>query len=397
MEQIESDVYSYIEDHLFDPNGIMYGQVDGFTDQPLSEKLVTADCVPRRATFNPLAYWAYEDSVMNMGLYLDGLLLKYQATGNTKCLDRAGQLWQTVEKIYSCSQIFGIGSFLRPYGGFKEMGRFAEPLGTDQAGPLFNGLYRYMSHTENAVKSAIEKVMLRTLSWYEQQDFSYFYYKNMIHRWEPPLDHAASYYLPAIVWASTISEDQRWKEHAQQRLADLDTPRQDMVRAFQWGSDLPILYELLVNRAVEFLSNSRLQKILSKVRKQLESYKEPCTAKRIHPESSKPNFHSSMNPLPKADERLGHPLFFCIHPGRVRPRHELHTLCGLAAMGVAEARQQALKLMALWQNVPRDFTLMLTDDYKDMPQQIKLYTRAVGPRLVEWFRNYWLLEYTKFA
>jgi hypothetical protein len=392
MQQIEADIHQYIESYLFDSNGIMYGQVDGFTNQPLSEQLVSPDCVPRRASFNPVDYWAYEDAVMNMGLYMDGLVLKHKATGEQQCLDRATELWTIVEKIFSCSQIYGIGSFLRPYGGFKEMGRFAEPLGTDQASPLFSGLYRYMPYAPQSVRNTIEKVLLKTLGWYEQQDFSYFYYKNMIHRWEPPLDHAASYYLPAIVWASTISNDLRWSDHARRRLATLDTPRQNLTRAFRWGSELPILYELLDNRASQYLSTSVLQKTLSMTCQQLNTYSAPNMTRYIYEEAQSKDFKPYMKSIPESDDRLAHPFYFCVHAGRVRPRHELHTLCGLAAVGNGDARRQANELMELWQNVPHDFTIVLAEDYPDMPRQVHLYARAVGPRLVEWFRNYWLLK-----
>ena len=97
--------------------------------------------MPRRADIDPWAWWTYENSIENTGMYFDALVRKYEVTGDAACLQRCAELWLTVRDIYYASQVYGIGSFLRPYGGFEKMGQFAEPLGTDQAAPLFHGLY----------------------------------------------------------------------------------------------------------------------------------------------------------------------------------------------------------------------------------------------------------------
>ncbi len=76
---------------------------------------------------------------MSMGLYLDALVLQYEITGEAACLERAQRIWTMIERVFAASQVYGPGSFLRPYGGFLNMGKFMEPLGTDQAGPAFLG------------------------------------------------------------------------------------------------------------------------------------------------------------------------------------------------------------------------------------------------------------------
>ncbi|MCK5118919.1 MAG: hypothetical protein KAQ78_05020, partial [Candidatus Latescibacteria bacterium] len=215
-------VEEYVERHLFDPHGIMYSGIDSHTDAPFDRDFITPQKVPRRAAFDPWSFWTYEDSVMSMGSYLDGLVLKYEVTGDSECLSRAERIWKVISEIYSCSQVHGIGSFLRPYGGFEQMHRFIEPLGTDQASPLFSGLYRYLAHADARDATDIRRVMLKTLEWYEQQNFQYFYYKSFIHRYTPgdPLaNHPNSYYLPAIAWAAdTFPNDEQWRRHLDERL-----------------------------------------------------------------------------------------------------------------------------------------------------------------------------------
>ena len=215
-------VEKYIEEHLFDPSGIMYGAIDSHTGVPFGRDFITPRKVPRRASFDPWSYWTYEDSVLSMGLYLDGLVLKYGVTGRSECLSRAKKVWDVVRAIYSCSQVHGIGSFLRPYGGFENMSRFMEPLGTDQASTLFSGLYRYLAYARFHDAAIIRRVMTKTLEWYEQQGFEYFYYKSFIHGYapkEPASDHGNSYYLPAIAWAaSTFPQEPHWQKHLDMRL-----------------------------------------------------------------------------------------------------------------------------------------------------------------------------------
>lgn len=122
-------VEAYIEKNLFDNAGIMYSSIDSHTGKPFERDFITSVKVPRRAVFDPWSYQTYEDSILIIGLYIDGLILKYGVKSDNVCLKRADELWAVVKNIYSCSQIHGIGTFLRPYGGYLTMSQFMEPLG----------------------------------------------------------------------------------------------------------------------------------------------------------------------------------------------------------------------------------------------------------------------------
>ena len=63
----------------------------------------------------------------------------------------------------------------------------------------------YWKYAPAWIRDEIADIMVKTLTWYEQQNFRYFYYKTLTHAWELDLPcgwpHAASYYLPAIAFA----------------------------------------------------------------------------------------------------------------------------------------------------------------------------------------------------
>ena len=391
-------VEQYIEQHLHDPAGIMYAYIDVRTNRPFDRDAITTRHVPVRAHFDPWSYWTYEDSICTMGLYIDGLVRKFEATGERACLERAHKLWLVIRNIYACSQVYGIGSFLRPYGGYLTMGAFAEPLGTDQASPLFSGLYLYSKHADAETRAQITEMMVQTLSWYEQQGFRYFYYKAFIHPWDAGLQHAASYYLPAIAWAAKVTEDRKWLDHLRDKLVLFQDPRYQIYRrgqgSFCWGSDLTMLKDLLGEEFEQHFPRSLLDSAFQSCLEELKKYTEPGMTCYQHAEAKQPGFKPHVLPIepPYArDGGMGFPEFYTVHQGRARPRHETHLMCALAALGYPGALERVRELLGMYQRVPQDFTNIVADDIEQMPDTI-LAARSVGVFLTEWFRNYWLMR-----
>lgn len=399
-------VEAYIATNLFDPVGLMYSGIDSHTGKPFGRDFITPRKVPQRAAFDPWSYWTYEDSVMSMGLYLDGLILQYEVTRDPACLERAQRLWTVIERVYSASQVYGIGSFLRPYGGFLTMGQFMEPLGTDQASPLFSGLYRYLPHAGNAATD-IRRMMLQTLEWYERQGFQYYYYKSFIHRsgaGEPNADHANSYYLPALAWAARERhEDERWERHLAERLGHFQTGGYSLwlgesgQPAFCWGSDMIILKEILGPRFDEVFTPALLDGAYTELNKTLAGYEQPGFFRRFCPESADPGFQPSVDPNFDPEDVARHLGFACCatrHHGRRRPRHETHVLLALAAIGYRPdaTLPAAAQLLSLRSQAPFDFTDMMAEDYDKLPDTVHIYARSVGVTMVGWWRDYWLLR-----
>jgi len=224
LNQTATLIEQYIEEHLFDPAGIMYAYVDVRTGQPFDRAAITTRQTPVRAHFDPWSYWTYEDSIQTTGVYLDGLVRQYEVTRVPVCLERAHKTLARHSQHLRLLASLGHRKFLRPYGGYLTMRAFAEPLGTDQASTLCSGLYRYSQHADTETRTQIADVMVKTLSWYEQQDFAYFYYKAFIHSWNADFQHAASYYLPAIAWAAKATGEKKWRDLLTAKLALFQDP-----------------------------------------------------------------------------------------------------------------------------------------------------------------------------
>ena len=399
-------IETYIETYLFDDVGLMYSGIDSHKNQPFDQGFLTPRKVPRRAAFDPWSYWTYEDSVMSMGLYLEGLVLKYEATGDEACLHRAHGIWKMIERVYLASQIYGLGSFLRPYGGFLTMRHFMEPLGTDQAGPLFCGLYRYLSHIDGDRADDLRRVMLNTLKWYEQQGFKYFYYKAFAHGGMSSTCHSNSYYLPAVAWAATVEpENPRWQQYLDIRLnlycddkAKLQPPKANPSLS-KWGSDLYILRDILGPRFNDVFTPAMLDEAYEALHNILADFEEPGFFKRLCPESANPDFEPYVaKPDPANDPPwktlMAFDYMYTRHHGRRLPRHETHVLLGLASVGyqMDETLERVAEMLALRSRVPEDFTPFMTEDYDRLPETVHIYARSVGVIMVGWWRDYWLMR-----
>lgn len=392
---VAAEVEQYIEAHLFDAQGIMYSQIDAFNHCPYDRSFITSRKVPRRADIDPWAFWTYEDSVLASGLYADAMTLKYETTSDTKALEAAGVRWRVLRNIYAASQVHGIGSFMRPYGGYVQMHQFFEPLGTDQASPMFSGTYRYMKHADERTRSWWADNMLKTLRWYEQQQFSYFYYKFMIHEYTPGTalcKHPTSYYLPAVAWAAKETGDKLWADYRDARLPLIRDGEHNLAECFIWGSDLLVLRDILGDAFADTFTQDVLDAGYAHVKKQLEAYNEPGMLKRLHAASKEPGFKPYVHPSYDRSRGMGFAYFQTVHGGRTRPRHEMHVLAALAAMDYPNAFDDAVNLLELRQRVPLDFTAFHNDDYNQLPEEVHLYARGAGVNMVGWLRDYWLLR-----
>lgn len=396
LQERARQVEDYIENHLFDAQGIMYSGIDACSNKPFERSVITPSRVPRRSAFDPWTYWSYEDAIIGHGLYLEGLIRKYEVTGDSTALERAHSQWRVIKNVYSCSQVYGPGSFLRPYGGYEGMNAFVEPLGTDQASPLFSGVYHYMKHAAPAEKAKAADAMLQTLSWYERQGFEYFYYKTFIHEWNSTYQHAASYYLPAIAWAARETGDTKWQRHLDEKMALFESDDYTVFGieqgSFCWGGDLPVLKEVLGERFNHYITPAMLKQGYEACQAALATYNEPRMTRRYHPESLEPGFKPYMRPGYNPAEAMGFAYFYSVHQGRSQPRMEIHFMCALAALGYPGALAEAWKLLDLRERVPQDFTDYLFEDYAGLPEEVDLFARSTGTALVEWFRNYWMLR-----
>lgn len=372
----------YIKDHLFDPDGLMYSYVDIRTGKPFAEEYVasfkehvrraTAWSVHHRADSDPVTYWSYEDTVAAAGFYIQALVLKHDVSGDESALQEAFRIWDRYRQVYYASQVHGIGCFLRPYGGFKGgfagMNQWMEPLGTDQAGPLLCGQYALWKHADGEQKNELADIMVKTLSWYEQQGFRYLWYKSLVHGWRKG-GHAGSYYLPAIAFAAKVTGDHKWRKLLQEKLPLAQGSGAELGGSgegtFKWGSDLIMLADLLGPEFEQAFPRSLLADSYEQVLKHLATFTLPGLS------------------APAAGG------------ARQRPTElGFYHLCGLAGVGHPGAAEKVLSVLSASKKVPEDFTVFLYEDHDKLPQEryTQLQARAIGRPLVLWYRNYWIVR-----
>jgi len=405
LEKLQSTadaVEQYAEEHLFDEFGLMMSTVDSHTGRPFEREFVTTEKVPRRARFDPWSWLTYEDSIMTAGHYIDGLVMKYEITGDGNSLRRAEAVWSACRDVSYQSQSYGgIGCFLRPYGGFDGMEKFGEPLGSDQAGPLFCGVYRLMKHVDKEKREEMRRIMINLLKWYADQGYAYRYYKCQQHYWRPPgQHHASAFYLPALAFSARETGEKRWLDdlefYLDRQLHDPEIINSD--RGLAWNfkqGGLLVLKDILGEKFHQYFTPEILSRMNNDVRRWLKKYSEPGMICRQYPESGASDF----KPAEKKDwsrrTGLGFPFQNWIHGGKTRPREEATVLTALAAIGIEGAAELATEIFSFRRKVPEDFTHYLADDYDQLPEAVHLYARMVGAIMLDWWRNYWVLRKTR--
>jgi len=386
LEKTATQAEQYIKAHLFDPDGLMYSYIDVRTGKPFATDFAResrhfdapreAWSIHLRADADPVAYWSYEDTVATAGFYMEALVLKHEATGDPAPLEQAFRIWETYKLVYYASQVYGSGSFLRPYGGlaggFAGLGRWAEPLGTDQASPLLTAQYALWKHAADADKQELADVMVNTLAWYERQGFRYLYYKSLIHGWDKAepyrTPHAGSYYFPALAFAAKVTHDGKWMRYFREKLPLSTGSGRELMDTFKWGSDLVMLADLLGSEFERMFAPKLLTAGGEEALRQLARFDQPGMTARgvMGPESV-----------------------------RTRPGEEgFHFLCGLAGLNCPGAAEPVARVLSQPTRVPEDFTVFATEDADRLPRKgyLQLQARAVGRPLVLWYRDYWRLR-----
>jgi hypothetical protein len=392
LQNTATQVERYINEHLFDPDGLMYSYVDVRTGKPFEEDYAVRSAsraelkgnvrssrgkpwsIHHYANSDPVTYWSYEDTISTAGYYIEALVLKYEVTGDSKALEQAFTIWNTYKQVYYASQVYGIGSFLRPYGGrvggFEGMRRWMEPLGTDQAICLLCGQYALWKHAKGEEKKELADIIIKTLSWYEQQDFRYLYYKSLIHTWEKGR-HAGGYYLPAIAFAAQVTGEKKWQKLLQEKLPLAQVSGSDLMGTFKWGSDLVMLADLLGADFEQAFPRALLASGYEEALKYLATFTPPEMSAPV------PAWWGGGS------------------AARMRPGQEgFYFLCGLVGLGHPGAAEKALSVLSASKKVPEDFTVFLTEDSEKLPEAryVQLQARGVGFTLVIWYRNFWILR-----
>ncbi|HEY3132317.1 MAG TPA: hypothetical protein VGL91_22875, partial [Acidobacteriota bacterium] len=157
LRSISEMLESYLFQHFFDPDGILYAYIDIQTGKPFSSEYMSTQYLDLFHVPNPVHYWSNEDSMQYSGYLLAALYEKYMATKDSRVIEQMNQIYRGIKKVYDLSQSLEPNSFSRPYGGLQNMARYKEPLGTDQAQSLFWGLWLFRQLADERLQPQIDE------------------------------------------------------------------------------------------------------------------------------------------------------------------------------------------------------------------------------------------------
>ena len=211
LRRISEMLEAYLLEHFFDEDGILYAYIDVETGKPFTPEFMSTQYLDIFHVPDPVHYWSNEDNMQYSGYLLAALYEKYMATRESQVLDQMNDIYLGIRKVYELSQKIEPNSFSRPYGGLQNMAKYRECLGTDQAQSLFWGLWLFAQVAGQRIRSQIDEMNLRTLEWYRRQNYSYLYYKMIVHgsRGDDMRDsgHSLCHYLPCLLWAREVTGD----------------------------------------------------------------------------------------------------------------------------------------------------------------------------------------------
>ena len=211
LRRISEMLEAYLLEHFFDEDGILYAYIDVETGKPFTSEFMSTQYLDMFHVPDPVHYWSNEDSMQYSGYLLAALYEKYMATRESQVLEQMNDIYLGIRKVYELSQSIEPNSFSRPYGGLQNMAKYRECLGTDQAQSLFWGLWLFAQVAGQRIRSQIDEMNLRTLEWYRRQNYSYLYYKMIVHgsRGDDMRDlgHSLCHYLPCLLWAREVTGD----------------------------------------------------------------------------------------------------------------------------------------------------------------------------------------------
>ncbi len=185
MEKMQ-EFEAYLEAHFLDENGVVYSQIDGEKERPLTKEFFRRHPDAERfwhgVKISPAGFWMYENCGMTTGSRLAGLCSRMRTPGgdSPQVRELAHRAFHGIRHIYEVGQEFDRGFFPKIWGN-----RLSRQTSTDQY------LYAiYAMHDYSPFADAEELAMIREMIpamvdfWYRRKYvFDYYYVKDMV--WPP--------------------------------------------------------------------------------------------------------------------------------------------------------------------------------------------------------------------
>lgn len=170
-------IEEWTENHLIDPDGVVYSQVDT-SGRTLTDALFDPESEVHLPGVSQADFWNYENCGMTTGAYLQALVFRYEAERDPAALDRAKRCYRALRHIYDMGKQLEEGFFPKIYGA-----RFSRQTSTDQVLYAVMALDKYAPHANEEEREEIARMIA-----------------NMIRFWVKRKYHFGYYHIPDMLW-----------------------------------------------------------------------------------------------------------------------------------------------------------------------------------------------------
>lgn len=186
-------VQSFVEEHMIDPVGIVYTQIDKTTCRPPTEETFRDTSLESMIEgYTQAEFWAYENCGMTTGAYMMALLVE----PTPEHLILARRCFNALKWIYETGKHWEEGFFPKVYGK-----RFSRQTSTDQVLYAASALHRYYPYASKSEKADIAQMIPAMLRFWVNHRYILTYYNQKDMQW--PLER-----FPALLaLAQQYSDD----------------------------------------------------------------------------------------------------------------------------------------------------------------------------------------------
>jgi hypothetical protein len=161
----------WAENHLIDPDGVVYSNLDKATGQPLTDSFFDLESEAHLPGVTLADFWNYENCGMTTGAYLQALICRYEAEHESGVLRRARRCYRALRHIYDTGKALEEGFFPKIYGA-----RFSSQTSTDQVLYAVMALDRYAPYSEEGERPEISRMITYMIRFWVKRKYRYLYY-----------------------------------------------------------------------------------------------------------------------------------------------------------------------------------------------------------------------------
>lgn len=222
-------VLSFVEEHMIDPVGIVYTQIDKTTCRPPTEEIFRDTSRESMIEgYTQAEFWAYENCGMTTGAYMMALLVE----PTPEHLILARRCFNALKWIYETGKHWEEGFFPKVYGK-----RFSRQTSTDQVLYAASALHRYYPYASKSEKADIAQMIPAMLRFWVNRRYILTYYNQKDMQW--PLER-----FPALLALAQQYSDDPVFHSEYMRLVELtEIPACDLLYCKRAGTEPLSEYE----------------------------------------------------------------------------------------------------------------------------------------------------------